>query len=466
MVRTAVPYSLSKSNPLTKASGMNNLSDRTNWAVNECADAERGDWRRTTRLVELANVLGQHPTAAFPEACGEGGMLNAAYRFVDNDAIAPQAFLQSHVESTYSRLAQVPVVVAVPESPEGNGTRHPATEGLGPWGHKACQGLFVHRTLAFTPARVPLGLLAQQVWARAPNAVGKRARRTPRPIRQQESQTWRTSLEAVCNARDGCPTTRVVSVGDREADVYDVLAAERPEGVERLIRASGDRCVSAPARAVWATVATPPVVERLIVQVPRRGPQPARDATLARRCGPLTWSAPRHRQPEGVPAVALWAVQVAEVDPPEAVEPIEGRLLTTVAGHTVEAAIARVEWYACRWGSEVWQRMLNSGCRVEARQLATGARLQRGLTRYRVMAWRMFDATRLARAVPEMPCRVRLDRDEWHARYGAIPHGPTPPEEPPALDQALRWLAPLGGCVGRRRRDQPGAETLWRGFHH
>ena len=108
--------------------------------------------------------------------------------------------------------------------------RHPATQGLGPLGHTACHGLLVHTTLAFTPERVPLGLLAQQVWARDPNDVGKRARRKHLPISQKESQKWLHSLDAVYTARDCCPTTRLVSVGDREADVYDVLAARTPGG--------------------------------------------------------------------------------------------------------------------------------------------------------------------------------------------------------------------------------------------
>jgi hypothetical protein len=45
---------------------------------------------------------------------------------------------------------------------------------------------------------------------------------------QKESQKWLHSLDAVYTADDCCPTTRFVSVGDREADVYDVLAAPRP----------------------------------------------------------------------------------------------------------------------------------------------------------------------------------------------------------------------------------------------
>src|SRR6266850_950913 len=319
----------------------------TNWAVHEFADADLGDERRTTRLVELAYALGQHPTAALPEACGTGSMLKAAYRFFVHDGIAPQDILQSHVEATYTRVGAVPVVLAVQDTTEANWTNLHVTEGLGPLGQTACRGLLVHTTLAITPERVPLGLLAQQVWARDPNDVGKRARRKHLPMSQKESQKWLHSLDAVYTAHDCCPTTRLVSVGDREADVYDVLAAPRPAGVELLIRASWNRCVNAPQRYVWDTVAAQPVAAQLCLHVPRRGPQPAREATLALRYCPVTLRPPQHRKAEGLPVVTLWAVQVCEVTPPAEAEPIEWLLLTTVAVETVDDAIERVQWYSC-----------------------------------------------------------------------------------------------------------------------
>src|SRR5262249_22104672 len=203
-----------------------------------------------------------------------------------------------------------------------------------------------------------------------------------------------------------CPQTRFVSVGDREADVFDLLMATRPEHVELLIRASWDRGVTAPERYVWATVAAQPVVEELLLQVPRHGPQPGRAARLALRYCPLTLCPPRQRKQESLPEVVLWAVQVSEIEPPTAVEPIAWLLLTTVAVQTVADAIERVAWYACRWGIEVWHRILKSGCRIEARQLATAERLQRCLTLYSVIAWRGVYATILARAVPGVPCRL------------------------------------------------------------
>jgi hypothetical protein len=237
--------------------------------------------------------------------------------------------------------------------------------------------LLVPTTFAITPERVPLGLLAQQGWARDPDDIGKRARRKQLPISQKESQKWLHSLDAVDTARDWCPTTRLVSVGDREADVYDVLAAPRPPGVDLLIRASWNRCVNAPQRSVWDTVVPQPVAAQILLHVPRCGPQPAREATLAVRFGPFTWRPPQHRTAEGFPAVTLWAVQVCEVEPPAEAAPMEWLVLTTVAVETVDDAIERVQGYACRWGMEVWHRIVQSGCRLAARQCQKAERLRR-----------------------------------------------------------------------------------------
>ena len=445
---------------------MSDFPDPTNWAVTEFADADLGDLRRTQRLVHLAHTLAQNPGATLPEACGSSAMLKAAYRFFDNDDIEPSDIVQSHIEATYGRLHHVPVVLAVQDTTEADWTSLRATEGLGPLGCSTCQGLLVHTTLAITPERVPLGLLAQQVWARDPNDVGKRARRKQLPISEKESQKWLHSLDAVITARECCPHTHLVSVGDREADVYDFLALERPPGVDVLIRAAWDRCVSTPERYVWATLEAQPVVSDLLIDVPRRGVQPARQAVLSLRYCRLTLAPPRHRKREGLPAVALWAVLVREREPPLDTEPIEWLLLTTVAVGSVEDAVVRVQWYSCRWGIEVWHRILKSGCRLEARQFATAERLHRCLSLYSVLAWRIFYATMLARAVPEVPCSVLLEPEEWQALYCAIHRVAQPPPEPPTLGQAVQWIAQLGGFVGRRRRDRPGAEVLWRGFQH
>src|SRR5207302_2364257 len=126
----------------------------------------------------------------------------------------------------------------------------------------------------------------------------------------------------------------------------------------------------------------------------------------------LTLRPPQHRAKERLAPVPLWAVWVVEEHPPVGVPPLEWLLLTTCPVASTAAALERVDWYACRWGIEVWHKVLKSGCAIEARQLATGARLQRCLALYSVIAWRLLYATLLARALPDAPCTLLLEAEE------------------------------------------------------
>jgi hypothetical protein len=197
------------------------------WAVTEFAEAELGDARRTQRLIRVATVLAQQPMASLPEACGSPAELKATYRLFDNEAIAPAELLASHVSATYERVVRLPRMLAVQDTTEVDWTAHPATTGLGPIGSPTQQGVMVHSTLAFTPERVPLGLLAQDVWVRDPEKVGH-GRRAAAPIAEKESRRL-CSLAAVNEART-VSADALCERGDREADVYDLFVAERAEG--------------------------------------------------------------------------------------------------------------------------------------------------------------------------------------------------------------------------------------------
>lgn len=436
------------------------------WAGMEFAEADLGDARRTQRVIRLATVLAQRPMASLPEACGSAAEVKAAYRFFDNEAIAPAELLASHVSATYERAVHVPVVLAVQDTTEVDWTAHGATTGLGPLGHPKHQGLMVHSTLAFTPERVPLGVLAQDVWARDPEKVGQRATRKQRAIGEKESGKWLRSLRAVNEAQQECPHTHFISVGDREADVYDVFVMEREAGVDFLVRAAWDRRVAHEERYLWATVRAQPVAEIVPVHLPRRGAHAARTAVLTLRFGAVQLCPPGHRRAEHLPAVTIWAVHVVEEYPPAGVEPLEWLLLTTCAVPSAIEALECVEWYACRFGIEVWHKVLKSGCRIEARQLESAARLQRCLTLFSVIAWRIVYATMLSRTLPELPCTVLLALEEWQALYCATHQTPTPPATPPTLHEAVQWIARLGGFLGRPGDGDPGVTVLWRGFQH
>lgn len=436
------------------------------WAAIEFGQAELGDQRRTTRLVQLATVLGDQPSASIPAACADPATLKAAYRFFDNDEIAPAAMLVSHVQATYTRLRAVPRVLAVNDTTYLDWTHHPATSGLGPLATTRQQGLVLHSTLTITPDRVPLGLLQLHPWARDHDTDGQLPDQHTRPLADQESGQWLTSLAATTAAAAACPQTHFVHTGAAEADVYALFLAARAPTVDLLVRAGQNRRVAQEARYLWAAMAQTPLVTRLVVAVPRQGARPARRATVAVRFGAVTLRPPRHRAKEGLPLVPRWAVWVVEEAAPPDAEPIEWLVLTTAPVTTLADAVERLTWYACRWGIEVWHQVLKSGCRIEARQLATDERLEGCLTLYAVIAWRVVQATMLARAVPDLPGTALLEDDEWQALWCTIHQCPMPPTTPPTLAEAVRWIARLGGHVGRTRDGAPGVTVLWKGFQH
>lgn len=435
------------------------------WAEEEFGDADLGDLRRNARLVQLATVLGAQPSASLPAAADDPATLKAAYRFFDNTYVRAVAVLASHIQATSRRMQSVPLVLAVQDTTYLDWTDHPATKDLGPLAASSHQGLLAHTTLAITPEHVPLGLLQQQVWARDPQ-VRRNHDHKQRAIDDKESQKWLTSLDAVIAARVACPTTQFVSVGDREADVYDLFLLARPVGVDLLVRAAQDRKAAHPEGYLWAAMKTAALAATVTVHMGARAGQCARNATLTVRWRQITLRPPNGRSKEKLPNVTVWAVWAIEGDPPAGVEAVEWLLLTTVPLTSTEAALACLAWYAARWGIEVWHKVLKSGCRIEARQLEKAERLIRCLTLYSVIAWRIVYATMLARVAPALPCTVLLDDEEWQGLYCRIHRIAIAPEKPPSLRQAVRWIGQLGGFQGRKHDGEPGVTVLWKGFQH
>ena len=441
----------------------------SDWATHELAHAKLPDQRLVKRLVSIATHFAQHPTAAIPQACGSWPGTKAAYRFFDNDAVQSEAILAAHVQATVQRIQAHPVVLCAQDTTTLNYSTHPQTRGLGPISNNRDKtlGLFLHSTLALTPAGQPLGLLQAQTWARTGRHFGRSSHqrnRTPRA--QKESQKWMESLNACQALAVQCGGTTLVNVADREGDLYDLfqqaLAPSAAPRVHLLVRAQHDRQVAHPQKYLWDFLAAQRPQARLQIQVPRKDGQPGRLATLAIRLAPVTLRAPCLKEDQ--PPVSLWAVEAREMRPPKGAKPICWRLLSTLPVITAEGAIEKIRWYALRWQIEVIHKVLKSGCQIEQRQLETTARLRRVLMVDLIVAWRVLSLCKAARQTPEGLASDWLSSEEWRALWCYQHERPCPPRRSPPLRQAVRWIAQLGGFLARRSDGEPGPIVVWRGL--
>jgi hypothetical protein len=436
------------------------------WAEEELGGARLGDARLRERLLILARDFYARPQANLPQACQTRARTKAAYYFLEHPETSMDALLEPHYEATRQRVAAERLVFAVQDTTFLNYSTHPETDDLGPIGSdKRIIGLVLHSTLAFNAAGTPLGFLDVQCWARDPREFGKRSKRKDLPIEEKESMKWLKSFQQVAEVQRRTPSTRLISVGDREADIYELfqLALEEENAPGLLVRAERDRLRQDGQEHLWPWVAQQAVAGIQEVQVPRRGKQPARVARLEVRWAPVTLRPPHGKEARGV--LRLWAVLAQEVAAPQGVkEPLLWMLLTTCPVESFEAACEKVHWYTGRWGIEVYHRTLKSGCKIEQRQLGKAERIEACLAIDLVVAWRIFHLAKLGREVPDVPCSVYFEEAEWKALVAYVTHNPIPPEQPPSLRETMRMVATLGGFLGRKSDGEPGTQTLWLGL--
>lgn len=251
----------------------------TNEVVTEIA---LGDARLNRRFATLVATFLERPAASIPEACGTWTATQAAYRFFDNATVVPEQIIRAMAQATAQRCHGLPRVLAVQDTTSLDYTTHTDTTDLGPLENLKRRGLFVHTTLAVNPdGGVPVGIIGQQVWARDPTTVGKRHQRKEVPIEGKESARWLVGLKET----EAClgPAARVVTVADREADIYELFALAHELEGEWLIRARHDRRVQGDAQRLRATVAPAPICAQTTVELPRTAKREARLAQLVVR---------------------------------------------------------------------------------------------------------------------------------------------------------------------------------------
>jgi hypothetical protein len=436
------------------------------WVEEELGAAELGDRRLTRRLMGIVRDFYARPQGSVPQASQSRARTKAAYRFFDHPAIAMDSLLEPHYQATERRLQSHAVVLAVQDTTSLNYTAHPLTAGLGPIGYRRDRGLglMLHETLAFSVQGTPLGLVDVQCWARDGEQFGKRQTRRQRLIGQKESYKWLKSYQKLAQLQPRCAQTMLVSVGDCEADIYELfeLALRDPKAPRLLVRACHNRAVSGEQGHLWPTLWQRPVSGVQYVAVPRQGQRAARVARMAVRFAQLQLKPPVAKP--RLKELRVWAILTQEQDAPAGVEPLEWMLLSTLEVADFEQAVEKIAWYTQRWGIEVYHRILKSGCKIEERQLGSAERIEACLAVDLIVAWRIFHLAKLGRESPEVPCTVYFEEAQWKALVAYVTRNPLPPSQPPSLQEAMRMTASLGGFLGRKGDKQPGTKSLWIGL--
>ena len=276
-------------------------------------------------------------------------------RFLRNDKVTVEKIVDRAAAGTASRVAGLDVLAI-------QDTTSFRDDGLG-------NSLVGHVTIAVEGEQgALLGLVDARVIER--HGGGSKGAKS-RAVCGKQSQHWLDGLRA-SGRLAAAGAARVTAVADREGDIYEMFA-DRPEGVEVLVRAAQDRAVSQGTGRLFHSLADRPEREHKVA-LPARPGQSKREARIAVRFGAVTLQRPKNRPAApGLPAQQpVFLVEAREIAPPPGVAPAHWRLLTSHRVESFEQARWITQLYRRRWVIEQLFRTIKSkGFDIESVSMQT-----------------------------------------------------------------------------------------------
>jgi hypothetical protein len=259
---------------------------------------------------------------------------------------------------------------------------------------------------------------------------------------------------------------------DREADNKNILVALANSGHDFTARSSWDRLVEGTGkdrqylRELLGEQAPRGTYELDVAAGPNRS---ARRATMAVRVARVTLRLrDKHTGKENrLSVTAVWAREQRTT--PISEKPLDWLLFTNVPVNTLHDAILVVYGYSQRWRIEEFHKTWKSGaCNVEDSQLRTSQAAMLWATMLAAVAARIERLKKLSRTDPELPADVELTPFEIRAliilKRRQKKRTETIADTMPTINQAVVWIAELGGYTGKSSGGPPGSITIRRGM--
>ena len=450
------------------------------WVIEELVTLSFGDKRLKRRAEKVLAKLSRNATDSIPAACGGAGETKAAYRFFDNDRVTPEEIHRAHHEATLVRMAAHPVVLIPQDMTVLNFSNQPKREDAGPTTKDSTRGIHLHCAIAITPDKICLGVASIKQWYREELQKLTRKERGKKdyatPIEEKESYRWLENYRRANEYAVALPNTVVVSIADREGDIYDIyneanrIFSDKGAKAHYLIRAKTDRKVcdengEKSDEKIKLTLKSEKPLGQVIINVSETKKRKAREAHMTVYSKAIYIALPdKQKKGKGYRPIKITAILCTENNPPAGAEAIEWLLITDLPILTFEEASEKIQWYVCRWQIEIFFKVLKSGCAIEKLQL-TNKKFSACLMFYMIIAWRILYVVVMGRHCPDMSCECVFSKEEWQTTYVVV-YRKKPPDTPPTLNEMTRMVASLGGYLNRKSAPEPGVKTMWIGLRN
>ena len=367
--------------------------------------------------------------------------------------------LSGHFQETVARSvsADGSYIVVPQDTTTFNYVGHKDMDGLGVL-QGNIGGVLQHNVLAINELGVPLGLVYQHHWSRGEQST--------QPFDGAvESEKWLKGLEATNEFAKQVPDKTVVSVQDREGDVWDLFKAKREKNAALVVRIFQPRKLEVIADGTIQKLDTiePHLTASGVHKVTVQRKNKVVTLTLSIAFGginvyPPNGLSPRLHKTAGYSLVV--AREIAAVDDKgndvfDEKDAAVWFLLTTLPINSLADALQVVHFYSLRWRIERFHYTLKSGSfQVERLQFDDLHTLINALVYYSIMA---VEALKIMYAVRQNPEEAA---ENYYSKQEIALLGGIAQEAVVTVQQAVLALAKLVNFYPTKQQPLPGIKVL------
>jgi hypothetical protein len=443
-------------------------TDAMSWAQTMFGDCKLADKRLTRRLVHTMGHLARQGGGSINRACAkDAAAAQGGYRLLRNTQMDIHAMNEAGFAATARRIQAQHRILAIEDSSELSYS-HTVAQELGDTGGKQSKitsGLWAHNTLMVDAENaMTLGLIAQTLWSRDKQQRGKSRDRRHKSPEDKESGKWSEHARQM-RQRLGAHMPQVISVSDRESDVFTYLWDKSAHGERFIVRAAQDRALRESDARLFETLRGHCPCGVMQIDVPQRGGRKGRSVHLSLRAQAVKLAAPRR---QGIDPQASVAVNVvlAQEEGTAADSRLCWILLSSEPIETVEQIKEILKFYALRWRIEEFHKAWKSGAQVEHMRMQSRQSLERMIVMLAFIAVRLLQL----REVLDQPqakdkaCTEVLSEQEWKVLWVSSTGKADLPSRVPTLGWAYEAVARLGHFTDSKHTGRASWAAMYEGW--
>ncbi|GAB2888992.1 IS4 family transposase [Microbulbifer echini] len=255
------------------------------WCRDEVKNQVMGDTRLNKRLSNILSNFSSDPKNSIPCANKTWAETFGAYRFIENDKVNFDSIMSGHKSVTLERIKAQPVVLTPQDTSFLNFATDLESKEMGTLRWKGTNQQLLHTPIAITPSRVNLGVVEGSMWQRGKESSANS--RYTKSIKDKESRRWLDHYESACQIQERCPESTIVSIADREVDIYEWFQLAEDQNEQRrasyIIRAKANRTLEVDGEEtalLWDHMNEQKSIGQYTVDIPKRNGAPGRIAKV------------------------------------------------------------------------------------------------------------------------------------------------------------------------------------------